>query len=154
MKIQTVLHIDDDKIIGRMVKLVLEKMAGWEVEYCSSCEAALEYIKRNEPDIVLLDIMMPDADGPTTLKTLRRQGLSEDVPAIFMSAKVMSGMSENFSALDIAGIIQKPFNPATLTDEIQLLVDKFETNRRSERQHTSTVYGGVRNRIRSSHALA
>lgn len=147
MKIQTVLHIDDDKLIGRMVKLVMEKMAGWTVKHCLSSEEALIYIKGAEPDLVILDFMMPKSDGPTTLRALRDNGLSEDVPAILMSAKVLTDIAETFRSLDIAGLIQKPFNPATLTDEIQLLVDKFETNRQGRRQSNGTAYGAVDNGI-------
>jgi DNA-binding response OmpR family regulator len=150
MKTKTVMHVDDDKIIGKMVKLVLEKMAGWNVEYCSNCEQALEYMKKVEPDLVILDIMMPNADGPTTMKALRNHGLSEDVPVIMMSAKVLTEVSDFYNAMGVAGLIQKPFNPATLTDEIQLLVDRFETNRLRDRLESDTAYGAGRPGIREA----
>lgn len=143
MKIKTVLHVDDDRIIGKMVKLVLEKMADWEVEYCTNVEEALDYIKRIEPDLVILDIMMPDSDGPTTMKALRNQGLSEEIPVIMMSAKVLTEVTEYYTAMGVAGLIQKPFDPATLTDEIQLLVDTFETNRLRNRLLSSTANGAL-----------
>lgn len=143
MRIKTVLHVDDDRIIGKMVKLVLEKMADWDVEYCTNVKDALEYIKRSEPDLVILDIMMPDSDGPTTMKALRNQGLSEEIPVIMMSAKVLTEVTEYYTALGVAGLIQKPFDPATLTDEIQLLVDTFETNRLRNRPLSSTANGAL-----------
>ncbi len=143
MKIKTVLHVDDDRIIGKMVKLVLEKMADWDVEYCTNVKEALEYTKRIKPDLVILDIMMPDSDGPTTMKALRNQGLSEEIPVIMMSAKVLTEVSEYYTAMGVAGLIQKPFDPATLTDEIQLLVDTFETNRLRNRLLTSTANGAL-----------
>jgi len=143
MKIKRVLHVDDDRIIGKMVRLVLEKMAGWDVEYCESVNEALEYTKRVEPDLVILDIMMPDSDGPTTMKALRNQGLSEEIPVIMMSAKVLTEVTEYYTAMGVAGLIQKPFNPATLTDEIQLLVDTFETNRLHTRLKSGTANGAL-----------
>jgi len=89
------------------------------VEPCSSGQQALDKVTAFEPDLVLLDVMMPDMDGPTTLGKLREMPAGKTVPIVFMTAKVQRDEVERFLALGAAGIIPKPFDPMTLADQVK-----------------------------------
>jgi CheY-like chemotaxis protein len=141
MKIKSVLHVDDDAIIGRIVRLVLEHMENWRVDYASSCEDALDLLARTRPDLILLDIMMPNTDGLTTFNQMQRLGLIEGIPVILVSAKVLNDQCEYYRSLGFAGVIQKPFDTANLCDEIQLLADEFTGGRLAGNGPDGTGFG-------------
>ena len=86
---------------------------------CSSGNDALAELPGFGPDIILLDVMMPGMDGPDTFKAIRRLEGYENIPIIFMTAKVMEKDRGNYRALGAAGIIAKPFDPMTLSDQIR-----------------------------------
>jgi CheY-like chemotaxis protein len=71
---------------------------------------------------VLLDVMMPGADGPATLRRLRDGALAPDVPIIFLTAKAQRGDRERLEALGAAGVIPKPFDPVTLPNEVAAIL--------------------------------
>jgi len=73
------------------------------------------------PDLILLDVMMPGMDGPTTLKSLRGHDEFAAIPVLFMTAKVQSDEVEEYLALGAVGVIHKPFDPMALSDEIRAL---------------------------------
>lgn len=125
MKPFTVLHVDDDKTIGKIVALVLERFAGWKVEFVASGEEAFKFLLKKQPDLVLLDIMMPNMDGTAAFKRMQKAGLLEDIPVIFLSAKVLNGKADEYLAMGAAGVIQKPFDPACLPELIQEIVDNY-----------------------------
>ncbi len=125
---KTILHVDDDKTIRGIVKLALEGFAGWKVSSVTSGEEALLTLTDETPDILLLDVMMPSIDGPTTFKLMKeRRLLPVDLPVIFISAKALTRDEiEGFKALGAAGVIEKPFNPKTLGQQIQAIVAEFD----------------------------
>lgn len=119
MTISQVLHVDDDKTIGRIVELILTRQAGWEVSFVTSGEAALSSLSAKIPDVILLDVMMPLMDGPTTLEEMRTRGLPDSVPVIFVTAKVLQHQIDEYRAMGVAGVIKKPFDPRTLIQDIE-----------------------------------
>lgn len=120
--IGAVLLVDDEPDIRRIAQLALSKLAGWRVLLASSGDEAVEVARRESPDVILLDVMMPELDGPTTLERLRSLSGLEQVPVIFMTAKVQKEEIARFLALGAAGVIAKPFDPFELPDEIRKLV--------------------------------
>lgn len=134
MEIKTVLHIDDDKTIGRIVQIILQRMAGWHVDFVTSSEDALAYLENNRPDVILLDIMMPNIDGLSAFKNMQSQKLADKIPVILISAKPMKDQRDNYLAMGLAGLIQKPFDPGSLCDEIQSIVDRFTQVQSEERE--------------------
>lgn len=73
------------------------------------------------PDLILLDVMMPGMDGPTTLAALRREPTLVDVPVVFITAKVQSSEVEFYTSLGALGVISKPFDPMALADQVRAI---------------------------------
>lgn len=113
------LLVDDDADIREVARLSLERIGGWAVVDAESADAAELRVAADGPfDVVLLDVMMPGADGPATLRRLRDGPLGTDIPVIFLTAKVQRGDRERLEALGAAGVIAKPFDPVALPDEV------------------------------------
>lgn len=117
--IRKVLLVDDEPDIRRIGQLTLERVGRWEVVLASSGAEAQALAERERPDVILLDVMMPTADGPTTLAGLRASPATADIPVIFMTAKVLEHEVMRLRELGAAGVIAKPFDPMTLPAEIR-----------------------------------
>ncbi|HWT92892.1 MAG TPA: response regulator [Solirubrobacteraceae bacterium] len=113
-----VLLVDDEPDIREIARLSLENVGGWQVTTAASGVEALALTRESRFDAVLLDVMMPDLDGPATLARLREEGLIEGVPVIFLTAKVQAADRRQLDALGAAGTIGKPFDPMRLSDEV------------------------------------
>jgi two-component system OmpR family response regulator len=112
-----VLIVDDDEDIRRIARLSLERIGGWQVTEAGSAVAALDATAAASFDAVLLDVMMPDVDGPTLLDRLRPR-LGDAVPVVFLTAKVQPADVEALMARGAAGVIAKPFDPMGLPGEL------------------------------------
>ncbi len=121
MTLRRILILDDDSDIRTIVRMSLEFTGGFEVVECSEGGCASHMVKEHKPDLVLLDVMMPDMDGPSVLQMLRNDPETAYVPVIFLTAKIRSSDVENFEKLDALGVIGKPFDPMTLSATIQNL---------------------------------
>ncbi|QCU89905.1 response regulator [Thiomicrorhabdus sediminis] len=118
-----ILYIEDDLDIQMVASMTLEKIGGFEVTAFSSGHAALENLGDFCPDILLLDVRMPEMDGPSTLKALRENfDYLSDVPVVFMTAKVQPDEIKFLQSLGAKGVIKKPFDPITLSDELLKIV--------------------------------
>jgi len=101
----------------------LERIGGWTVVPVCCGEDALRAAAEDGPfDVVLLDVMMPGLDGPTTLKKLRANGLPAEARIVFLTAKAQAADLRRLCALGAAGVIAKPFDPLTLPRELEELV--------------------------------
>jgi CheY-like chemotaxis protein len=118
-----VLVVDDDDEIREITKLALEIMGGWDVIEADRGAAALTLARQHRPDVVLLDVMMPEMDGPTTFRHLQADSSTSTIPVVLLTAKVLAGHAQLWDELPVAGVISKPFNPTTLSDEIDRLVE-------------------------------
>lgn len=96
----------------------LEAMAGWQVSTAASGVEALKRAAEEKPEAILLDVMMPDMDGPTTLRLLAGQAATAAIPVLFLTAKVHSADRRQFADLEVAGVIAKPFDPLTLAEQV------------------------------------
>ena len=114
-----VLHVEDEPDIQEVAKLALEAVGGLTVELARSGAEALAKAAAFGPDVILLDVMMPGMDGPTTLTELRRCPATASIPVIFMTAKVQNHEVERFKALGALDVIAKPFDPMTLSDSVR-----------------------------------
>src|SRR5687767_3643058 len=83
-----ILYVEDDADIQEIASMALTAIGGFTLEACSSGAAAVSAAPAFAPDLILLDVMMPNMDGPTTLQELRRLPQTADTPVIFMTAKV------------------------------------------------------------------
>ena len=113
-----VLIIDDDDSIREVARMSLELVGGWTVTTAPSGGDGLRQAREERPDGILLDVMMPDLDGPATLEQLRGDDLVGETPVIFLTAKVQASERTRFGELDVAGLIAKPFDPMTLAARV------------------------------------
>jgi two-component system, OmpR family, response regulator len=117
-KIQSVLYVDDDPDICEVVQATLCFIAGLNVHTAESGEQAIDLAYEWRPDLVLMDVMMPGLDGPSTLKRMREHALLADIPVIFLTAKVLPAEVAHFLQLGAIGVIGKPFDPLKLCDDV------------------------------------
>ncbi len=113
-----ILYVEDDADIRRIVSLSLESIGAYTVAACGSCADALQVVDDFDPDLLLLDVMMPDVDGPGTLRELRKRDGATDAPAVFITAKVQAGDLASYRRLGVVDVIVKPFDPMALSDRI------------------------------------
>ncbi len=117
--LERILYIDDDKEIQPLVKIGLKKFDTLvSVKYYTSAKSALNTIYKFKPDLILMDVMMPEMDGPTALKKLQKYKTFKSIPVIFITAKDSDDEKESLMDLGAAGIINKPFNVKTLANKI------------------------------------
>lgn len=121
---KTILHIDDDDDIRTIAQMSLESIGGYNVVSCNGYHEAAEKLTEHTPDFILVDVMMPDVDGPETLRLLRKNHNMEGVPVAFMTAKIMDSEIQKLKDLQINGIIKKPFEPMDLCNQIQEMLNK------------------------------
>ena len=114
-----ILHIDDETDIREVVAISLGLDPDFAVRGCASGEGGLAAAAEDTPDLILLDVMMPVMDGPTTLAHLRENPRTAGIPVIFMTARAQSRVIEQFKALGAAGVIAKPFDPMTLAASVR-----------------------------------
>jgi CheY-like chemotaxis protein len=113
-----ILLVDDEEDIRRIAKLSLARVGGHEVLLAASAPEAIEAAKTHRPDAILLDMMMPGADGLDTLGRLRKIPEVAAIPVVFMTAKVQRHEIEEYVAAGAVGVIQKPFDPMALPGEL------------------------------------
>jgi len=119
-----ILYAEDEPDISQVAKLALETVGGFQVEVYSNGRLALEAVPRVKPDLILLDVMMPEMDGPSTLKALRETPGIKDIPVIFMTAKVQPSEIQGYKDLGAIDVISKPFDPMSLSDRINEIWSK------------------------------
>ncbi len=117
--LEKILIVEDDPDIQTVARMALEAIGGFTVEACNSGKDALIKAPAFGPHLILLDVMMPEMDGPTTLKELRGNPAFETTPVVFCTAKAMPSEMEQYVALGAAGVIAKPFDPMTLADQVR-----------------------------------
>ncbi len=120
----TVLVIDDSAVIRQVVKAALGTTdPAWAVLAAGSGADGVALAASERPDVILLDVEMPDLDGPATLAALRAQAATREVPVLFLTGHSADEDRARLEALGAAGVIAKPFQPARLGDEIARLLE-------------------------------
>ncbi len=117
--LKRILYVDDEPSVSQVAILVLQKIGGFEVLACTSGQEALDQAEAFQPDLLLLDVMMPEMDGPATLKKLRALPVAADVPVIFMTGQTRSEEVVALKALGAIDVIAKPFDPTRLPDQVR-----------------------------------
>lgn len=118
-ELKKILYVEDEPDIQMIARVALENVGGFELCVCSSGVEALEKAASFAPDLLLLDVMMPGMDGPTTLGELRKLPSLAKTPVMFMTAKVQPQEVEFLKSLDVADVIAKPFDPMGLAKNIR-----------------------------------
>ena len=123
----SVLYVDDDRDVRAVAMLGLSRDGDLAVTTCASGLEAIETARRVRPDLILLDYLMPELDGPDTLVQLRGQPETADIPVIFVTTSGLCNDIERFKPLGLIGLIEKPFRIARLPDDVRAL---WEQHRR------------------------
>jgi CheY-like chemotaxis protein len=118
MPAKRILVIDDEDDIREVAQLSLEMVGHWDVVTARSGAEGLEKARTEHPDAILLDVMMPDMDGPTTFQQLQADPAIAGIPVIFLTAKVQAADKRRFEAYGTAGVLPKPFDPMTLPTQV------------------------------------
>jgi CheY-like chemotaxis protein len=114
-----ILYVEDEPDIRMVAQMALQAVGGFTVIACASGQEALDAAPGAGADLLLLDVMMPGMDGPTTLKGLRQLPATADTPVIFMTAKVQAAEVAVYKGLGALEVIPKPFDPMELSAQIQ-----------------------------------
>ncbi|MDH5387575.1 MAG: response regulator [Gammaproteobacteria bacterium] len=117
--LKRILYVEDEPDIRAVATIALETVGGFDLKVCSSGEEALAHAVGFQPDLLLLDVMMPGMDGPATLKALKALPELVNTPVIFMTAKVQPTEIAEYKALGALDVIAKPFDPMALADQIK-----------------------------------
>jgi CheY-like chemotaxis protein len=113
-----ILYVEDEPDIQAVAKVALEVVGGFNVCICSSGAEAITRVLDFQPDLILLDVMMPNMDGPATLNALKALPGLDPLPYVFMTAKVQASEVEHFKSLGALDVIAKPFDPMTLSERV------------------------------------
>ena len=114
-----VLCVDDEPDIREILDMSLGIDPEFEVRACASGVDALATAVDWSPSIILLDVVMPVMDGPTTLAKLRQNPRTTDIPVVFLTACMRSDEVEQFISLGVQGVVPKPFDPMTLAASVR-----------------------------------
>jgi two-component system OmpR family response regulator len=117
--LNNVAYVDDDADILCIAEIALESIGKLNTTLIHGPQLALEQLARATPDLILLDVMMPGIDGPTLLQEIVRDPLLSRTPVIFMTARVQPKEVDHYLALGAIGVIAKPFDPMTLSQEVR-----------------------------------
>lgn len=110
--------VDDEDHIREIAATSLEVVGGWEVITASSGREALSKAELERPDAILLDVMMPEMDGPSVFARLRGNDATRAIPVVLLTAKVQPTERARFAELGVDGVLAKPFDPMTLHREV------------------------------------
>jgi len=113
-----ILIVDDEADIREVAAMSLETVCGWNVLQAHSGAEGIRMAQADHPDAILLDVMMPDMDGPKTLQALRADAAIASIPVIFLTAKVQSSDRKRFADMGVSAVLSKPFDPLLLGDQI------------------------------------
>jgi CheY-like chemotaxis protein len=123
MATKRILVIDDEDGIREIIQICLEAAAGWEVLTAASGSEGLVTAQQEQPDAILLDVMMPDMDGPTTFGHLQSNITTQHIPTILLTAKAKISEQKQFIDLGVTGVITKPFKAQDLVNQIREILN-------------------------------
>ena len=113
-----ILIIDDEDDIREVAALSLEATAGWHVSTARSGAEGIAVAAAQLPDAILMDVMMPGVDGPTTFRLMQQNPAIAAIPVLLLTAKVQAADKTRFAGLGVAAVLFKPFDPLTLAQQV------------------------------------
>lgn len=122
---QNILYAEDEPDIRAIAQIALEDIGGFKVTYCNTGKEVIEAAQHTQPDLLLLDVMMPEMDGPTALKELRKNPQFQNIPAIFMTAKIQPNELAEYQKMGVIDVITKPFDPLVLADRLKKCLEQY-----------------------------
>lgn len=128
MTLQRVMHVEDDESIRAVAEIALTDVAGFTLLSCDSGQSALAQAEEFAPQLILLDVMMPQMDGLQTLAALLQLPSLKNTPVVFMTAKIQQSEKQRYLDVGAIGIIEKPFEPMELGDTLNALYQQYTTS--------------------------
>jgi two-component system, OmpR family, response regulator len=116
--LKNIICVEDEEDIRKILKFSLERIGKFNVNYCTSGFELLSNVEALMPDLILLDIMMPNMDGIETLAKLKKLESVKNIPVIFMTAKVQANEIDEYYKMGVLSVIPKPFDPISLPTKI------------------------------------
>jgi DNA-binding response OmpR family regulator len=116
-----ILIVDDDPVIVRLLQINF-RLEGYEVDTASRGEDALEKVRANRPDVVILDVMMPGIDGWEVCRQLKESPAVRHIPVIFLSARAQDEDRQRGYALGVDEYVTKPFDPMALVEKVRRVI--------------------------------
>jgi CheY-like chemotaxis protein len=113
-----ILVVDDEEHLRELVQACLEDLAGWETLVAGSGKECLEILQTEKPNAILLDVSMPGMDGIAVYESLQSNSITRSIPVILLTARVLPRDRAKFAEMGVAGVITKPIEPTTLTQEV------------------------------------
>ena len=108
----------DDNAINRQLAVYLLKKKGYNVFEADSGKQVFEFLEKQSPDIILLDIQLPEIDGIEILRRIRENILTKEIKVIALTAYTMRGDKERFEAAGFDGYLPKPIEPKTFANQV------------------------------------
>jgi CheY-like chemotaxis protein len=124
--LNTLLYIDDDAHLRSLVAMALETIGNYTVKLCASGAEALALLQHFTPDMILLDVIMPEMDGLETLQRIQELDACKNTPVIFMTGRSTPELISTFKQAGALDIIAKPFNPLQLPSHLQTLWNQYD----------------------------
>ena len=116
------LIVDDEERLRELVQACLEDLGGWATVTARSGKEALQIAETQAIDAIVLDVSMPDMDGFTVYEKLQANPVTKSIPVILLTAKILPSDRTRFAQMGIAGVIPKPFDPATISQEVAAIL--------------------------------
>ncbi len=116
-----VCYVEDDEDIQRIVRMSLERIGKMQVKIVADPTAAIDAILAFQPDLVLLDWMMPVLDGPALFRQMRARPELRGVPVVFITAKASQRELDELRKMGAAGVLSKPFSPKDLPEQLRAI---------------------------------
>jgi CheY-like chemotaxis protein len=114
-----ILVVDDEPDIREIVDVSLGLDREFKMRACASGADALVTAAQWSPSLILLDVMMPLMDGPTTLANLRKNPRTAHIPVVFLTARTQADEIKQYISLGAQGVLSKPFDPMTLAASVR-----------------------------------
>jgi two-component system OmpR family response regulator len=124
--LKQILYAEDESDIREIAKIALEDIGGFNVKYCANGNEVIQMAKHFKPDLLLLDVMMPEMDGPMTLQEVRKLSGFETIPVVFMTAKIQANEIVQYKSMGAIDVISKPFDPMKLSDTLRDIWTKYK----------------------------
>ena len=122
--LERITYVEDEPDIREIAQIALQTLGGFNLDVCCCGQEAIEKSPGFDPDLILLDVMMPEMDGVETFQKIRANPKLRGTPIIFMTAKAQPHEVQQYLDLGAAGIIAKPFDPIGLADQVRAIWDK------------------------------
>lgn len=126
MQLNSILHVEDDESIRSIVKIALVDLFGFTLFSFSNGKEASEAVAELQPDLILLDAMMPGMDGLKTLLAIRKNENCQSIPVVFMTARVQKAEKQQYLDAGAIEVIEKPFDASHLGSELASIFERYK----------------------------